>query len=78
MKLFYIVYQVLLEYYDWMSNINMDFTEIKISYHNVKSNGRYGNISAAAYAIKIPRVYRQGYTQQIGPFGKTLRFVLTN
>ena len=39
MKLINIVYQALLEYdkpylkplyYDWMSNINMDFTEIKI------------------------------------------------
>ena len=29
MKLINIVYQALLEYYDWMSNINMDFTEIK-------------------------------------------------
>ena len=35
MKLFNIVYQALLEfhdnsiYYDWMSNINMDITEIK-------------------------------------------------
>ena len=35
MKLINIVYQALLEYdkplyYDWMSNINMDFTEITI------------------------------------------------
>ena len=29
MKLFNIVYQALLEFYDWMSNINMDITEIK-------------------------------------------------
>ena len=61
-----------------MSNINMDFTEIETPILEKKSNGRQGNISAAAYAIKISRIYRQGYTQQIGPFGKTLRFVLTN
>ena len=29
MKLFNIVYQELFEFYDWMSDINMDYTEIK-------------------------------------------------
>ena len=51
MKLFNMVYQALLEfhddsiylkpsYYNWMSNINMDFTEIETPILEKKSNGR--------------------------------------